>query len=153
MSARKIKRIYIHHTATPRVTTTFEWVDNFHKEKGWGGIGYHYFIDAGGTLKQGRPDKEVGAHVKWDNQESIGICLAGNFEEETPTDAQIKTLTQLLQKLCHQYNIKPTAIWGHRDRTRTRWWRPGVWLYRTLCPGKTLYEKLPILRKKITASI
>ena len=146
---RRINRLYIHHTATPRETTTFEWVDDFHKSKGWGGIGYHYFIGADGSLKQGRADEEIGAHVKWDNQNSIGICVAGNFEEEVPTEAQMGTLTQLLKKLCQKYRIKPAAIWGHGDRIRTCWWKPAVWFNPTLCPGKSLYQKLPELRKRI----
>ena len=150
---RKINRIYIHHSATARDTTTFEWVDNFHREKGWGGIGYHFFVDAGGSVYKVRPEAEEGIHAKWDNQTSIGICLAGNFQEEDPSPAQMKHLLDLLACLCKTYGLSPAAIVGHRDRVRYKWWKVGIWFARTDCPGKILYARLKDIRAEVGARL
>lgn len=84
-------RIVIHHTVSP-ASTTMEQVDQWHKNQGFACIGYHKFIEMDGTVKTGRPDWAVGAHAIGANNDSIGICLAGNFEEAPPT-----SLGQLLR--------------------------------------------------------
>jgi N-acetylmuramoyl-L-alanine amidase len=87
-----IKYLIIHHSATPRDTTTFEAIRNYHiKQNGFWEIGYHYFIDGRGKLYDGRPKNYIGAHCVADNMnyKSLGICLAGNFTEEKPTSEQL----------------------------------------------------------------
>lgn len=77
-------------------------------------VGYTYFIDKAGVVTQTRKDTEEGAHTKGYNSNSIGICLAGNFDATMPTDAQIKSLTILLQEKMKQYAISVTNIVPHR---------------------------------------
>lgn len=77
-------------------------------------VGYHYYISKDGTVKQARLDIDEGAHTIGYNSQSIGICLAGNFDATLPTDAQVKSLTTLLQQKATQYNVPLENIIPHR---------------------------------------
>jgi|GEM_PF-2154152 len=123
--------IIIHHLAgiasNPSYDTsqqTFEQVNEYHRQK-WNFkselgkfIGYTYFIDWQGNLTQGRSDSESGAHTLGQNNNSIGIALAGNFdrigEHNRPSDAQVIALKQLLRHLMLKYDIPVTKVVGHR---------------------------------------
>lgn len=115
--------IILHHTITARDTTTFEAVNNYHKglwnfESSLGFfIGYHYFIDGKGKVYQGRNDWEAGAHCYQENKnyDSIGICLTGNFDTETPSQAQTASLGTLLKDLMQKHLIPKGNIKFHRD--------------------------------------
>lgn len=109
-----------HHTAIKNISP--EDIDKLHKNKGWKGIGYHYYIRKYGTIYKGREDEAEGSHVKGYNKKSIGVCLEGNFEEEYLTDEQIEALKKLSIYICLKYNIKD--ILPHKE------------LGNTLCPGK-----------------
>lgn len=77
---RKITEIIIHCSETrDDQDITAKDVDNWHKQRGWDGIGYHFFIRRNGTIQLGRPIKKVGAHCKNHNANSIGICYAGGL--------------------------------------------------------------------------
>lgn len=131
--------IVIHHTAMPMKGSTAEKIHRFHREeRGWAGIGYHYFIREDGTIEQGRWPSLVGAHSYHYNNYTVGICLAGNFDEEQPTKAQLASLFQLTAWLCQEYGLDPMKegrIAGHCN------------LNDTACPGKNLYSKLAELRE------
>lgn len=116
----KPKYIVYHHTAIKNITA--EEIDQLHKNKGWNGIGYHYYIRKNGTVYSGRKENYEGAHVKGWNKETIGICLEGNFEEEYLSNEQAEALVKLSIYLCCKYDI--TDIIPHKK------------LGATLCPGK-----------------
>ncbi len=64
--------------------------------------------------------------------------MAGNFDIGRPTEAQIKSLKELVQWLCMKYHLDPRkkgVIVGHGD------------LNDTDCPGAALRKLLPQLRK------
>ena len=109
-----------HHTAINSISV--EDVDKLHKDRGFAGIGYNYYIDKSGLIYKGRPDLAQGAHALGKNKVSLGICLEGNFEEEYPTEKQIESLEKLSIFLCLKYDIK--GILGHKE------------VQETLCPGK-----------------
>ena len=48
------------------------------------------------------------------NYSSIGICLTGNFDVELPTDAQIKSLQELINKKQGEYRIPNSKVVPHR---------------------------------------
>jgi N-acetyl-anhydromuramyl-L-alanine amidase AmpD len=73
--------IVIHHAQAKRCTA--EQIDGWHKAKGSYGIGYDYFIDKLGEIYRGRPENKNGAHAPASNYSSIGVCLEGNYDEET----------------------------------------------------------------------
>lgn len=92
----------IHHTASPDWTTVAD-IDNWHKENGWDGIGYHFVILVNGDIKEGRDINKHGSHAYGRNK-YVGIALVGysKFSKE-----QIKSLVKLLKDL----NVK--EIEGH----------------------------------------
>jgi N-acetylmuramoyl-L-alanine amidase len=77
-------------------------------------VGYHYYIEKDGTVKQGRADTDEGAHTVGYNSKSIGICLAGNFDANLPTSEQVASLKTLINKKAEQYNIFKENIVPHR---------------------------------------
>ena len=120
-------KIIIHHTASPSATA--EIINEDHINKGWAGIGYHFFIKKDGTIYRGRPEDSIGAHSKGSNLNTLGICLEGDFEEKKPTNEQLKSIINLSVYLGVKYNTN--EIIKHGD------------VYETCCPGsKFPFEKV-----------
>lgn len=123
-----------HHAAVDEMSV--EQIHEFHKEKGWSGIGYNYYIRKDGSIFKGRSEEADGAHTIGRNSSSLGICLEGNFEEEDVTKEQKESLENLSVYLLMKYDI--VDIKGHKE------------FYETLCPGKNFNveeEKKAVLRK------
>jgi len=119
--ANKPKTIIIHHTAVKSDKPQFNAVNNYHKKLDFPlsslgyYVGYHWFIERGGTVIRARADKDEGAHTLggW-NKKSIGICMAGDFSLETPSEAQIASLRSLM----NDYNL-PYLLHREADKRRT----------------------------------
>ena len=114
LSARKsTDYIALHHAES--VTCTAEDVDRWHKDNGWSGIGYHFFVKKNGEIYRGRPIDSMGAHVQGKNSSSVGICAEGDYQNydkvmPLPQKQAIKGLTAYLK------NIYPSAeIVGHGE--------------------------------------
>lgn len=119
---RKINKIIIHCSASEfgNAQRIREW----HLEKGWSDIGYHYVINNGkvfkddkinqrvqdGFIEKGRDDSIVGAHTQGQNSNSIGICLIGNKDF---TKEQFNSLDTLLDSLLKAYNLTKNDVYGH----------------------------------------
>jgi hypothetical protein len=117
----RTKRIVLHHAAAKKCSI-FD-IHRWHKEKGWSGVGYHFFVRKDGTVYEGRPITKVGAHAYNYNSDSIGICFEGNFEVEKMPDVQKEAGKELVSYVKKKYPTI-TSIVGHRD------------LMATACPGK-----------------
>ena len=117
---RKITKIIVHCSATPEGRAiTVEDIDQWHRERGFNGIGYHFIIYLDGSIHLGRPIEKSGAHCAGQNSNSIGVCYIGGLErdcktpKDTRTDAQRKAMRSLISELKVQY---PNAsIHGHRE--------------------------------------
>ena len=103
---RKINEIIIHCTGTiPSNSTTVEAVRNYHvKHNGWKDIGYHYLIYLDGSIHQGRPIDQSGAHTKNHNSTTIGVCYVGGLDankkpKDTRTPQQVEALHKLVEAL------------------------------------------------------
>ena len=109
--------IVIHCTQTPpNMDVDVEKVTQWHKQRGFDTIGYHYLIKRDGTLQLGRDEDVVGAHAVAVNGTSIGVALAGGGNadkgwENNFTPIQFETLKSILLKLKDKYNIE--KIIGH----------------------------------------
>ena len=119
MAEIDINNIVIHCSATKEgLWVNAATIDKWHKRRGWRGIGYHYVILLDGTIEEGRPVLQQGAHVKGHNKNSIGICYIGGLDEnmnpkDTRTTEQISAMAGLVLTLKQKY---PKAdIKGHRD--------------------------------------
>ena len=77
--------IVLHH-ADAKVCSETD-IDRWHKQKGWSGIGYHFFVRKDGTVYRGRPLMTTGAHVSGSNSISIGICAEGDYSKESTMPA------------------------------------------------------------------
>ena len=120
----KVKEIIIHYTATyENQNVTVTDVDNWHRQNGWGGIGYHYLIYLDGSIHAGTPETEVGAHCIGHNSVSIGICYVGGCKKEyggnvgfdTRTPAQRRALVSLVKQLMKKYNLSNDDIHCHYE--------------------------------------
>lgn len=111
--------IVIHCSAVrPWQRSSAEDIDNWHKDKGWKGIGYHFVVRRDGTIETGRRLDEIGAHVVGHNRHSIGICYEGGLDSagepaDTRTPEQVKTLRELVERM-HAYFPKALIV-GHHD--------------------------------------
>lgn len=113
---RKINSIVLHHAAINNNGPQAETVDRYHRSK-WLRPGYHYFIERSpkGELVEMYPLRRIAYHSGNFNNNSIGICLAGDFRFQEPTKAQIVTLTKLLIELQREYKIRDERIFLHKE--------------------------------------
>lgn len=101
-SRSAIQQIVVHHSATPSSAagSTPQAYAKYHiEQRGWAGIGYHFVIQPNGTIYQTNALTTVSNHVQNANTRSIGICLSGNFDQETPTGAAVGSLIWLIRSL------------------------------------------------------
>ena len=97
---------------------------------GFADIAYHFVIDDGGRLFEGRALNVRGAHTRGHNTGTVGVVLLGDFERGDPTPEQLAVLPMLLQSLRDTYGI--THLAGHRDFLPAE----------TVCPGQALEARL-----------
>ncbi len=117
----------------------------------WSDVGYHFLVDGGGHIYQGRryeeakplealPKLALGAHVKRQNSGKIGICMLGcyhppaNHCDDPLSERSLQAVMRLSAFLCQAYDVPPARIYGHRD------------FLRTACPGDVLFRNLARLR-------
>lgn len=114
------KYIVLHHSGTSRGCA--EAFDK-NRERSTQGEAYRYyhFVIGNGTLS-GSGEVEAGKAWKEQkpafhcpnnlavNDESIGVCLVGNFEKTQPEKTQIESLGRLLKFLVSKWKIKKSNI-------------------------------------------
>lgn len=116
---RTLDLIVIHCTATKEgvdvdVATVREW----HKQRGFSDIGYHYLIHIDGYVEDGRDICRVGAHAKGHNAHSIGVAYVGGLDKDgrskdTRTPEQKDAMKELVGGLQVVFGIR--RVVGHRD--------------------------------------
>ncbi|MEM1451597.1 MAG: peptidoglycan recognition family protein [Planctomycetota bacterium] len=100
---------------------------NHMDEKGYGDVGYHFFIDKAGRVIEGRELAWQGAHAGGNNNvANVGVCLLGNFDAERPTRAALASLDRLVLELQRKLRIPRTNVRPHKA------WK------NTECPGRHL---------------
>lgn len=118
-SKRKITRIIIHCSATPpTLDIGVKEITQWHKQRGWSTIGYHYVVRRDGRLEVGRSINRNGAHTKGYNTNSIGICMIGGVDMnevaiDNFTDEQWATMRRLLKIMQAYYSY--VTIHGHNE--------------------------------------
>lgn len=119
-SKRNITEIIVHCTATPEGrNTTVEEITQWHKQRHFATIGYHYVVYLDGTIHEGRDVDIAGAHCLNHNTNSIGVCYVGGMDKnnkkakDTRTELQKNALLNLLIDLKALY--PKATIHGHRD--------------------------------------
>jgi len=140
----RITRLTCHHegaTDSPVYFSDYETTKNrielirkFHLSRGWGDIGYHYIVDRAGRVWEARPVSLQGAHVSENNEHNIGVMCLGNFELQTPSNAQIQALRAIVRQLRRANAIAVKNVYTHQE------------LKPTACPGRSLQPKIAALR-------
>lgn len=117
---RDIDKIIVHCSATPEGRhTTVEEIKQWHLQRGWKDIGYHYVIYLDGTIHIGRPESVVGAHCSGYNKNSIGVCYIGGVDKDgktpkdTRTEGQKRALREILNRLKRDY--PKATLHGHNE--------------------------------------
>ncbi len=153
MTAQTPRRITIHHTATlqdgsrttaqkvralQQFSQRADTLGNGRPKRAWADIPYHFYIAPDGVIAEGRNVRFEGdSNTNYDLSGHVQIVLEGNFEEETPSAAQIASLTSLAVHISSTWRISSANISGHQDQAPT------------LCPGKSLYSLLPEIRQSV----
>ena len=147
---RTINKIIIHHSASNfgDAKTINEW----HKQNGWSGIGYHYVIMNGyrtgenfkkgnidtnliGKIEEGRNINEAGSHAKGHNANSVGVCL---IHCDQPYDEkQLESYRNLVVSLAQIYNVEIKNIIGHYEVEKGK----------PLCPSLDMEEERERIRE------
>jgi hypothetical protein len=115
-----IKRIIIHHTATPPNITVERIADFQVKNKGLPGITYHFCITAEGVVYQTQYLETVAAHAGAHSQDSVGVCLIGNFTSSSPPQTQLNALAPLLAQLATLLGLTVEQIFGYNEIVNTQ---------------------------------
>lgn len=129
-----IKYLVVHHSASPRNTTTVDLIHKWHVEDhGWDDIGYHWVITGDGKTHACRNLSKQGAHAPKVNPISWAVCVVGDNTkpDQSWVTAQEHSLLTLIDAV--EFLIPDIQILGHRDTGEA-----------TLCPGldiKTWLEK------------
>ena len=118
----KPNKIIIHHSATADgEIKNFDGIRNHHiNVNGWADIGYHYVVEnIGGTYVtiKGRNENVAGVHCPGQNNQSLGICLVGDFRKGNPPQEQLKEVARLIKDIYARYGELP--LYKHSDFTAT----------------------------------
>ena len=152
-----VTHLIVHHSAGTNTSNNWKGVvasifDAHVHTNGWQDIGYNWLIDPNGVLYEGRGggDNVRGAHMCGYNNNTLGVCLLGNFEIASPTSSMLAKLKELLAyKACKEsitadgdsdivsYPGHMHHISGHKDGCSPNY---------TSCPGINLYTKLDSMR-------
>jgi N-acetylmuramoyl-L-alanine amidase len=133
-------KLIIHHSFT-KDSQTVSWgaIRKYHTGMlGWAEVGYQWGLELIGDhyeILMGRPSNVTGAHTIGQNDQSIGICVVGNYDIDPVTDGIKDALHKLLSWLIVIYNISNHSIFGHCE------FAPKT------CPGKNLFEWVKEIRK------
>lgn len=119
-SLNAISHLAVHHSLTK--TGSAEAFAQYHvKNNAWPGIGYHFVIEKDGTIEWCNDLEVSGYHVGNSNRFSVGICLVGDFREQTLEAVQLDPLLYLLKFLCRELFILPEHVWGHNEFPDYAW--------------------------------
>lgn len=107
-----IRRIIIHCSDSPNDRDIgVREIKDWHLNRGFLDVGYHYVVRRNGEVENGRPLKRAGAHCEGYNSDSIGICLVGRDQFTEQQFNAIKAVLMSLKRVCP--NV--TEIKGHRE--------------------------------------
>lgn len=139
----EVEYVTIHHSAGPmapskaacqRLNRSYQ---NYHEDKGWGDIGYHFCVDDLGRFYRLRPHADKGTHVGDHNSQNIGIMFHGNFVYNELTQGHKDAMEWLFKGGFYELFGEPEAgvklVRGHKE-----WFGH----FSNSCPGDNLMRHL-----------
>ncbi len=136
----RIKRMTVHHSASLLTDNSdapahFRSHQSGHQARGWPDIAYHVLVDRHGNLYEGRPMWAVpDTATDYDPTGHFTVMCEGNFEEQSPSRAQVAALVDVLAWASVRFDVAPRTIAGHSDHASTAC--PGSRLQRLIAAGE-----------------
>jgi len=124
---RRVERIVWHTAAHGRdgqvFDTTAAQIDQWHRERGWNGIGYNVVIRFDGTIEKGRDPNKIPAAVPGLNKTTYHLCFSGHGDIAPLTPQQLESGIQHTIEMLHKYGLverflsEPDGliVMGHRE--------------------------------------
>lgn len=153
MRRHEITRLTIHHTGVGqrpdqtlmqklRGLQGFSQRDdslaNGRLKPAWADIPYHFYVGVDGTVGEARDWRYIGdSNTPYDPTGHLLVVIEGNFQSDTLTTAQRRTLDIIVPSLARRFGISAERLASHRDFAQTS------------CPGKNVYAELPRWRELI----
>lgn len=149
MTRQTPREIVVHHTGSPqrpeltierkmRALQAFSQRDetvNDKRKPAWGDLPYHFYIAVSGEVAEGRGLDYAGdTNTGYDVADKIQIVLEGNFETDTPTEAQLEALRKLTAAMLERFDLSRERVHGHDHFAPTA------------CPGRNLAPYVEALR-------
>jgi len=133
--------------------------NTWHKAKSWAEdtktpsaypyISYHYLMATNGEMLKVTDEKYVKYHAGDNfrkdlsfNLHGIAVCLTGNYENDKPTDAQMKALVEFIRDVEKRYDIN-ARVRGHKETSADA----------TACPGKNIGTSASGWLKSVIANV
>ncbi len=133
--------------------------NTWHKSKSWAEdtktpgaypyISYHYLMATNGEMLQVTDEKYVKYHAGDNfrndlsfNLHGIAVCLTGNYENDKPTDAQMKALVEFIRYVEKRYDIN-ARVRGHKETSADP----------TACPGANIGTSKSGWLKQVIANV
>lgn len=133
--------------------------NDWHKSKSWAEdtktegdypyISYHYLMATNGDMLKVTKEKYVKYHAGDNfrkdlsfNLHGIAVCLTGNYENDKPTDAQMKALVLFIRDVEKRYDIN-ARVRGHKETSASA----------TACPGKNIGTSSSGWLKQVIANV
>jgi hypothetical protein len=133
--SHSVSRLTVHHTARNLDDPSdgpgaIRGHQRFHiEDRGWPDLAYHYIVSTDGNAFEGRSEQYRGdTGTSYDPSGHFLVCLEGDFDQQSPTEAQIDTVCRLLAYAASKYNVTTATLGGHRDYAGTS------------CPGDAAYS-------------
>lgn len=155
MKAHTIERLTIHHTGTDQnfnrtVADKLRGLQLFsqredslasgRRKPAWPDVPYHFYVGIDGVVGEGRDWRYAGdTNTEYDPAGHLLVVVEGNFQKDTLTTAQRRSLDVIVPALARRFAVPPDKLASHRDYARTQ------------CPGANLYAELPRFRDLIRA--
>ena len=163
-------KIVIHHTAwdygknrtIDDVKKEIQQIYKYHTiNRDFGDIWYNFLIDQMWNIYEWRAGGEwaVWMHASSNNVSSIWIAMMWNFENDTPSVEQMKSLVNLTTAIAKFYHIDPLgytytfSINSEKEPYVVATKNPNIMWHKNLkataCPWKNLYKFLPKIRSEV----
>lgn len=110
LPAGDVDTIVVHTAAAEHAT--HDGIIRAHLTRGWTWGGYHFTVAQDGTVQAMRPTWVQGAHCRVGgmNRRSLGVCLLGHGDYQSPTPAQYGALVDLVSTLVVAYGIAVQGV-------------------------------------------
>lgn len=134
-----ITHVTLHHTGSPQPLRPEEspvaklrglqsWGA---AERNWWDVPYHFLLDLNGGIYEGRDYHFMGeTNTTYDPGGHFLISVIGNYEQQEPTQAQLKSIADLMAWALKEFKLPLDRIGGHYNYADTG------------CPGKNLRKYL-----------